>query len=256
MSCLHEEISTPGEGQIKALITVAGNPVLSSPDAAKLDAALPELECMVAVDNWLNETTRHAHVILPGVSVFEQPHYDELLWSWAVRNAGKYSPTLFPPPADHPGEWRILLTLAGMLQGQPPEKIDADAIDQLFFAGLVATAGQQPGSPIAGRDVGEIVAQAGPPGPERILDFSIRTGPWGDAYGARAGGLTMEAFEAEPNGIDKGALTPRLAEVLRTSSGQIELAPDYLVADVSRLRKRLVRHDEGMVLVSRRHLRS
>ena len=89
VSCLAEEIATPGPGQIQALITIAGNPVLSSPDAAKLDAALPQLECMVSVDNWRNETTRHAHVILPGLSVLEQPHYDELIWSWAVRNAGQ-----------------------------------------------------------------------------------------------------------------------------------------------------------------------
>jgi anaerobic selenocysteine-containing dehydrogenase len=143
-----------------------------------------------------------------------------------------------------------------MLQGQSPEKIEADVIDQLFFAGLVATAGQQPGSAIAGRDAGEIVARAGPPGPERILDFAIRTGPWGDAYGEKPGGLTLESFKREPNGIDKGALTPRLDEVLRTPSGRIELAPEYLVADVPRLLARMTRPDEGMVLVSRRHVRS
>ena len=85
------------------------------------------------------------------------------------------------------------------------------------------------------RDPGEIVAQAGAPGPERILDFGIRTGPWGDAYGANPGGLTLESFEREPNGIDMGALTPRLNEVLRTPSGQIELAPEYLFVDTDLL---------------------
>jgi anaerobic selenocysteine-containing dehydrogenase len=256
LSCLAEEISTPGEGRIKGLITVSGNPVLSAPDAARLDAALPGLECMVSVDNYLNETTRHAHVILPGLSPFEQPHYDELIWTWALRNAGKYSPVLFAPPGDHPEEWRILLTLAGMLQGVPPESIVPEQIDQLFFAGVVAMVASQEGSAIAGRDPGEIVARAGEPGPERLLDFAIRTGPWGDAYGARPAGLTLEHLKREPNGIDQGALTPRLDEVLQTASGRIELAPEYICADIPRLRARLSREPRGLVLVSRRHVRS
>jgi anaerobic selenocysteine-containing dehydrogenase len=256
LSCLAEEIATPGEGQIKALFTIAGNPVLTAPDATRLDAALPGLECMVSVDNYLNETTRHAHVILPGLSPFEQPHYDELIWSWALRNAGKYSPVLFQPRSDHPGEWRILLTLAGMLQGSAPEKIAPEQIDQLFFAGLVATMTSQEGFAIAGRDPGEIVAQAGEPGPERLLDFAIRTGPWGDAYGERPDGLTLEHLKREPNGIDRGALTPRLDEVLQTASGRIELAPEYICADVPRLRDRLSHEPQGLVLVSRRHVRS
>ena len=256
LSCLAEEIATPGEGQIKALFTIAGNPVLSAPDAACLDAALPGLECMVSVDNYVNETTRHAHVILPGLSPFEQPHYDELIWSWALRNAGKYSPALFTPPSDHPQEWRILLTLAGMLQGVPPESIAPEQIDQLFFAGLVATVASREGSVIAGRDPGEIIAQTGEPGPERILDFAIRTGPWGDAYGARPDGLTLERLKQAPDGIDRGALTPRLDEVLQTASGRIELAPEYICADIPRLRERLSREPQGLGLVSRRHVRS
>lgn len=256
VSCMAEEIATPGEGQIKALFTIAGNPVLSAPDSGRLDEALPELECMVAVDNWLNETTRHAHVILPGVSVFEQAHYDELLWGWAIRNAGKYSPVLFDPPDDHPGEWRILLMLAAMLQGQAPDGVDADAVDQLFFAGLVASIAALPGSRIEGRDAGEIVAQAGPPGPTRLLDFAIRTGPWGDLYGEKPDGLTLADFEANPNGIDQGPLTPRLDEAVTTNDGRIDLAPAYITDDVPRLRARLERDADALVLVSRRHVRS
>jgi len=256
LSCLAEEIATPGEGQIKALFSIAGNPVLSAPDAARLDAALPGLECMVSVDNYVNETTRHAHVILPGLSPFEQPHYDELIWSWALRNAGKYCPALFEPPGDHPQEWRILLTLAGMLQGVAPEGIAPEQIDQLYFAGLVATLASREGFVIAGRDPGEIVAREPEPGPERILDFAIRTGPWGDAYGARPDGLTLEQLKQAPNGIDQGALTPRLDEVLQTASGRVELAPEYIRADVPRLRERLSHQPQGLVLVSRRHLRS
>jgi anaerobic selenocysteine-containing dehydrogenase len=143
-----------------------------------------------------------------------------------------------------------------MLQGVPPENIALEQIDQLFFAGLVATVASQEGSAIAGCDPGEIVAQAGEPGPERILDFAIRTGPWGDAYGARPDGLTLEHMKQAPNGIDRGALTPRLDEVLKTSSGRVELAPAYICADIPRLRERLSREPKGLVLVSRRHVRS
>jgi anaerobic selenocysteine-containing dehydrogenase len=255
LSCLAEEIATPGPGRIRALVTIAGNPVLSSPDAAKLDAALPELECMVSVDNWLNETTRHAHVILPGLSPFEQPHYDEMLWSWAVRSAGKYAPALFDP-GPRPAEWEVLLVLAALCQRAKPDAIEPRAIDQLFFAGLVAGLTMMPGSRIAGRSPAEIVGATEGVGPERLLDLQIRTGPWGDAYGANPGGLTLAEMKRHPNGIDNGPLTPRLDEILRTPSGKVELAPPYLTADVARLRDRLARRDLGLVLVSRRHLRS
>jgi anaerobic selenocysteine-containing dehydrogenase len=254
VSCLAEEIAAPGVGQIKALITIAGNPVLSAPDAARLDAALPQLECMVSVDNWLNETTRHAHVILPGLSVLEQPHYDELLWSWAVRNAGKYSEPVFEPP-DRPHEWEILLTLAAICTGQKAADVDSAQIDQLFFAGVVAAAAARDGSGIAGRE-GEILAASPDPGPERLLDLQIRTGPWGDGYGSRPEGLTLEKLKRRPDGIDMGALEPRLDEVLATPSGRVELAPDYITADVPRLERRLTRDEPELVLVSRRHVRS
>ena len=256
VSCMAEEIATPGPGQIQALVTIAGNPVLSSPDAARLDAALPQLECMVSLDNWRNETTRHAHVILPGLSVLEQPHYDELIWSWAVRNAGKYSPPVFEPEPGRPHEWEILLTLAALLNGMPAADINAHALDDLFFGGLCAAAAARKGSPIAGRDPGEIAAHHRERGPRRILDLQIRTGPWGDGYGANPGGLTLAALEAAPNGIDRGALTPQLDQVLTTPSGKVELAPEHITQDLPRLAQRLGRAEPPLVLVSRRHLRS
>jgi anaerobic selenocysteine-containing dehydrogenase len=255
VSCLAEEIATPGPGRIRALLCIAGNPVLSTPDAAKLDAALPELECMISVDNWLNETSRHAHVILPGLSALEQPHYDELIWSWALRSAGKYAPALFDP-GPRPHEWEILLALAALCRGAEPAAIDARALDQLFFAGLVDGLTKLPGSRIEGRDPAEIVAASEGSGPERLLDLQVRTGPWGDAYGAEPGGLTLAELRRHPNGIDRGPLVPRIDEVLSTPSGRVELAPAYLTADVARLRTRLSRAEPGLVLVSRRHVRS
>lgn len=255
-SCLAEEIETPGEGQVRGLITIAGNPVLSTPQGDRLDAALPGLECMISVDNWLNETTRHAHVILPGQSPFEQPHYDEMIWSWAVRNAAKYSPALFPIPEGTVPEWEVLLRLAAMAQGQTATGVDVQEIDDFYFVGLVGMIAEQEGSPIYGRDIDEILAEHPEPGPQRILDFAIRTGPWGDAYGSKPGGLTLDRIEAQPNGIDLGPLTPRLDQVIRTETGKIELAPQYIIADVERLQDRIARPNEPLVLVSRRQLRS
>jgi len=255
-SCLGEEIATPGEGQLRALITIAGNPVISTPDPTTLDGALPGLACMISVDNYLNETTRHADVILPGLSPFEQPHYDELIWSWAIRNAGNYSPPIFPPSDDRPAEWKILLTLAALVGGQSYDEINVTELDDLFFAGLASFKQAEPGSPIAACDIADITAASPPEGPERLLDLAIRSGPYGDAYGTRAGGLTLAALTAKPHGIDLGPLEPRLADVLAPHMDKIELAPPYVTADIARLQARLDRDDSGLVLVSRRHLRS
>jgi anaerobic selenocysteine-containing dehydrogenase len=253
VSCLAEEIATPGEGQIKALITIAGNPVISSPDAGKLDAALPMLDCMISVDNYLNETTRHAHVILPGLSALEQPHYDELIWAWATRSAGNYSPPIFPPADGRQEEWEILARLGALVAGMKNADIDVGALDDGYFSALVGMQGLEPETVLAQYERG---------GPERILDLSIRTGPWGDGYGERPDGLTLQSFKDAPHGIDMGPMVPRVREVLRTPSGRIELAPAYITADVPRLRARLERDangngsGNGLVLVSRRHLRS
>jgi anaerobic selenocysteine-containing dehydrogenase len=256
ISCLAEEITTPGPGQLRALITLAGNPVLSAADSGKLDAALPELECMISVDNWLNETTRHAHVILPGDSALEQPHYDELIWSWAIRNAAVYSEPIFVPDPTRPAEWEILLTLAAIIQGARAADVDVELLDRFFFAGLVTTVAADPTSRITGRGPEEIVAATPDVGPMRLLDFGLRVGPWGEGYGAHPDGLTLARLREHPNGIDKGALEPRLPGLLTTASRKVELAPSHITADVLRLARRLTRRDEGLVLVSRRHLRS
>jgi anaerobic selenocysteine-containing dehydrogenase len=246
LSCLAEEIATPGEGRIRGLVTIAGNPVISAPDAGRLDAALPELECMISVDNALNETTRHAHVILPGHSALEQPHFDDLIAMWALRSAGNYSPAIFPQ-TDRPQEWEILATLAGLCAGMPLAAIDPATIDDGFFSALCMA---------KGIDASAIMGQYEHRGPERLLDLQIRTGPFGDGYGTRPGGLTLQSFRDRPHGIDMGPLVPRLDEVLATPSGKIELAPPYVTADVPRLAARLDRREPDFVLVSRRHLRS
>jgi anaerobic selenocysteine-containing dehydrogenase len=246
VSCMAEEIATPGDGQLKALITVAGNPVLSTPGGDKLDEVLPMLEAMISVDLWLNETTRHADVILPGLSPLEQPHHDDLILLFAIRSIANYSAPVFDP-GDRPHEWEILIRLTGLCTGTPAEDVDVAAIDDGFFDYLAFTAG------VDGAEIRELY-DAG--GPERMLDLTLRTGPFGDQYGKNPGGLTLDMLKANPNGIDFGPMVPQLPDLLATPDKKIRLAPQYLLDDLPRLAARLERPAEPLVLVSRRHLRS
>jgi anaerobic selenocysteine-containing dehydrogenase len=257
VSTMAEEILEPGRGQIKAMITVAGNPVLSTPNSDRLDEALAGLDFMVSLDIYLNETTRHADVILPGVSPLRRPHYDFAFNQLSVRNVANYSPPLFPLPEGTPDEWRIMLRLGAVVSGQGTDT-DLDALDDGVFAMLIGSVVANPASPVAGRSPEEIfAATSGARGPERMLDFLVRSGPYGDGYGAVPDGLTLEKLEQSPHGIDLGPLQPRLPQALCTLSGLVELAPEPLLSDVDRLRSALGRRaNGGFALIGRRHLRS
>ena len=246
VACLAEEIETPGDGQVRALVTYAGNPARSTPNSERLERAFGQLDFMVSVDIYLNETTRHADVILPGSSPLERSHYDIGLYQLAIRNVANFSPPLFDAPPERPQDWQIMLRLAGTFGGQGADA-DLDALDDFVAAAAVAEAGK--GDPaLAEREPGEVLAELEPRrGPERLLDLLLRTGPYE---------LSLDALEANPHGIDLGALEPRIPEVLRTASGKIELAPPDIVADVERLRSRLVPRNGAIVLVGRRELRS
>lgn len=246
VSCMAEEIATPGDGQLKALITVAGNPVLSTPGGDKLDEVLPMLEAMISVDLWLNETTRHADVILPGLSPLEQPHHDDLVLQFAIRSFANYSAPVFDP-GDRPHEWEILIRLTGLCTGTPAEDVDVAAIDDGFFDYMAFTQG------VDGAEIRKLYDQGGP---ERILDLTLRTGPFGDRYGQNPGGLTLDMLKAHPNGIDFGPMVPQLPDILGTPDKKIRLTPPYLLDDLPRLAARIERPAEPLVLVSRRHLRS
>ncbi len=255
VSCMAEEILTPGEGQLRGLITIAGNPAVSAPRADQVEEALEALEFLVCIDNAVNETTRHADVILPGLSNMEQAHFDEAIWSWAVRSAVKYTPPLFDA-GDRPEEWEILLTLAAIVQGADPGDIEVKALDDLFYGGLVAGLAQMPGSPIEGRDAGAIVSASQGVGPARLNDLQLRTGRLGDGFGANPDGLTLDKLKEHPNGLDFGPMVPRLDEVLRTPSGKVELVHEHITNDLPRLDAWLNRDQPGLLLVSRRHVRS
>jgi anaerobic selenocysteine-containing dehydrogenase len=258
--CLAEEMTTPGEGQVRALVTVAGNPVVSTPDAGALEDAVAELDFMVSVDIYVNETTRHADVVLPAPEPLAKSHYDFALYQLAIRSVANYSPTVLDPAPEQPQEWETMLRLAAIAAGQGPDA-DLDAWDELVVRTLISREVAIPGSRLEGRDADELFAALSQRrGPERVLDFMLRAGPFGDGFGADPDGLTLAKLEDAPHGIDLGPMRPRLPDVLRTPSGRIELAPEEIVADVPRLEAELVGGKESgnghMVLIGRRQLRS
>ncbi|MDA4106578.1 molybdopterin-dependent oxidoreductase [Mycolicibacterium holsaticum] len=254
-AALAEEIDTPGDGQITALITIAGNPVLSAPDGDRLDRALDGLGFMVSIDPYLNETTRHADVILPPPAPSQSAHFDFALNNLAVRNNARYSPPVLPLD-DRPDEAEILSRIALILYGVGADG-DPGLVDQQVIATTLAKETADPHSPVAGRPVEELTAMLEEaPGYQRRLDMMLRLGPYGDAFGAKPDGLTLARLKAAPHGIDLGPMQPRLAQVLRTPTGRIELAPEPLIADVPRLREALRVRADGFLLIGRRHLRS
>jgi anaerobic selenocysteine-containing dehydrogenase len=259
VSVLAEEIRTRGDGQIRALVTLAGNPVLSTPNSEQLAKALDELDVMVSIDLYLNETTRHADVILPPPSQLQRGHYDLLLLQFAVRNVANYSPPVLPLDEGQPDEWEIIAKLTAIAQGLGTD-VDASVADDVAIDALVRGAVKGEHSIVAGRDADELLAElsaSGRRGPERMLDFMLRTGPFGDGFGADPDGTSLDDLLERPHGRDFGALVSRIPEILRTATGKIELAPEPLVADLVRLEAAAEElATRGMVLVGRRHLRS
>ncbi|MER6391968.1 molybdopterin oxidoreductase family protein [Streptomyces sp. NPDC001523] len=245
-AALAEEIETPGEGRIRALIAIAANPVLSAPDGRRLDTALAGLDFMISVDPYLNETSRHAHVVLPPPPPSQSAHFDFAFNAFAVRNQARYSPPAVPLEEGRMDECevhaRLILAVSG-LHGTSP-----DVLDDQVIAGTLAREVADPHSPLFGADPQrEARALTGSTGPERRLDMMLRLGPYD---------LTLDALRKRPHGIDLGPLSPRLPGVLKTRTGRIELLPDPIAAELPRLRAALVERPAALVLVGRRHLRS
>ncbi|MFG1998440.1 molybdopterin oxidoreductase family protein [Spirillospora sp. NPDC048911] len=268
VATLADEIETPGEGQIRALITIGGNPVLSAPGGARLDRALAGLEFMVSVDPYLNETTRHADVILPPPRPAQTPHYDLALLGFTVRDYVRYSPPALPLPDGRPSEAEILGRLAVIASGMDATTA---ALDEMIIMSTLKKASALEGSPVEGRDPDELrkMLDTAATTTEQRLDMMLRLGPYGDGFGADPAGLTLARLRDEhPHGLDLGALKPRLDEVLCTSSGRIELCPPSFAADADRLHAALdaaadAASDAGasngsgeLLLIGRRHLRS
>jgi anaerobic selenocysteine-containing dehydrogenase len=226
IAALAEEIETPGPGQVRGLVVSAGNPVLSAPNGKRLEAALPKLDFMVAIDSFVNETTRHADVILPTASPLERSHYDVALNAFTVRNFAKYVPAPLETTARH--DWDLLLGLAvrARLGGSRAGDAAAEAV--------VAV----------GRRVG----------PEGLLDLLVRVGP----HGLRGRGLSLRKLREAPHGVDLGPLGAQLPAILETPDRRVHLAPPALLREArAMLARRAEAHpSEGLVLIGRRHLRS
>jgi anaerobic selenocysteine-containing dehydrogenase len=256
---LAEEIDTPGAGRLRALIVVAANPVLSAPDGLRLDRALAGLDFMVSVDPYLNETSRHAHVVLPPPPPSQGAHYDFAFSTLAVRNTVRYSRPAVPLEEGRLGEPEILARLILAILGQGGPEADPALVDGQAIEYRLGRETADPDSPVYGRDAAELAAAlTGRTGYERRLDLHLRLGPYGDGFGARPDGITLAGVLEHPHGIDMGPLRPRIPEVLRTASGLVELAPAAIAADVPRLRDAVEGGAEGpaLVLIGRRHLRS
>ena len=232
-SAMAEEILTEGEGQIRAMVTLAGNPILSTPNGAQLDRAFESLEFHLAIDFFINETTRHADLILPPVSPVQRSHYDLALYLTAVRNVANYSPPLFESEPGELDDWEILAELNCRLAASRHGRLSK----QHFAARAMQKAG-----------------------PERVLDIGLRLGPYGQGLHPFGTGVSLAKLKKRPHGIDFGPLQPRLVEGLSEAHDKIDLAPELFVQDLDRLHARFASapgdHSDALLLIGRRHLRS
>jgi len=253
---LPDEILTPGDGQLRMMVTFAGNPVLSCPDGVRMDQAFSDLEAMISFDIYINETTRHADVILPPPGSLEKSHYDISFYSFGVRNIANYSPAVFDH--DGPSEDDILAKFTLIAMGMGTDVDPAVVHDQLV-RGLLESEVRSDDSPVAGRDVDELVAMVeGPTGSDRVLDAMLRTGPYGDGFGAEPEGLSLDKLRRNPHGMDLGPLVPRLPGVLKSPANRINLWAGPFLDELDRLRARVDEWaaESRLRLVGRRHVRS
>jgi anaerobic selenocysteine-containing dehydrogenase len=218
VSALAEEILSEGEGQVRALITVAGNPVLSTPNGRKLEQALDGLEFMLSIDLYINETTRYADLILPSTSALENDHYDTTFNMFAVRNVTRFNRAILEKPEGALHDWEIFVGLA-----------------QAFAAKV-------------GRELKPTIP------PARMIDLGLRAGLYGDATEHK---LSLETLRDHPHGLDLGALKPNLQPRLKTANQRIQAAPAVILADLARFSAMQVPQQAGeLLLIGRRHVRS
>ena len=248
ITCLAEEIETPGEGQVRALITVASNPVLSTPNGPRLANALDRLEFMVSMDIYVSETSRHADVILPAPSPLEDSHYDVAFPQLSWRNHARFSEPVFDLPAGAQHEWVTLMKLVAIAEGRDASLPGAQLAADDFARDAAKLFGEKAAAVVESTSHLE--------GPLRLLDVALRTGPYGDQFGEKPDGLNLTKVQAAPGGIDLGELKPRLPELLRTAGGKINLAPAQIIEDLARPLADLGRPTPPMVIIGRRDVRS
>jgi anaerobic selenocysteine-containing dehydrogenase len=214
-----DEMLVEGEGQLKGFVTVAGNPVLSTPNGEKLDEALSKLEFMVSLDYFVTETSRHANIILPPVSPLERDHYDVTFNGFAVHNVAKYSPALFERSEDTRHDWEIYLELAARLDKDAPEATQKERAAIKAF------------------------------GPKFVLEQGLKYGPYKE--------VTLDVLMENPHGIDLGPLHSMLPDAIKHADKQIHLHVDFYQADLARVREMVQQYnDDEILLIGRRHVRS
>lgn len=267
---LADEILTEGKGQIRALITVAGNPALSVPNGKRLEQALEKLDFMVAVDFYLNETTRHADLILPPTGPLEHSHYDLALNMVTVRNTAKYSPPLYKPLPDTRHDWEILLELtrrlqplsplkkaAGELQYQVMKRLGVEGmLDLLLRIGPYGTPPEQL-APLQQTLVKQLYKRLGERSRLRaLLDLT----PYSRHTRERPHQLSLAKLKDHPHGIDLGSLKPCLPDRLALPDKIINLVPNLFIKDIARLQKLLQKpvkpSPDSFLLIGRRDIRS
>lgn len=252
VATLPDEILTPGEGQIRAMLTLCGNPVRSSPNSVRYAEALASLEFMASIDLYLNETTRFANVILPPSGHLEQVHYPPFSPPYMVRSYAKWDGAAFP--AESAGDGEILLQLNARILGVEPAALEEQALQ-----GMIAQTLGADGELAARLSVAECFdAVAIHEGPARFIDLLIRTGPFGDRFGARPDGLTLSRLQEMPHGIDLGPMVPRLRKAIVTPGRKIRLVPSLMKKGMASLQDELKSKvsPSTLLLVGRRHLRS
>ncbi|SFH80579.1 Anaerobic selenocysteine-containing dehydrogenase [Pseudomonas guineae] len=217
VSALAEEMLTDGEGQIRALVTVAGNPVLSTPNGRQLEQALEGLEFMLSIDFYINETTRYADLILPPTGPLEHDHYDTTFNMFAVRNVTRFNEAVLAKPAGTLHDWEIFVGLAKAFAGK----------NDLELKPTMA--------------------------PEQMIDMGLRLGAYGDKSEHK---LSLAALREHPHGLDLGALKPNLGARLKTVNKQVQAAPAVIMADLQRFAAQPVVNAGELLLIGRRHVRS
>jgi len=267
-----DQIETKGKSQIRAMICVAGNPVLSSPNSNRLERAFGSLDFMISVDSYLNETSKHADLILPGTSPLEQSHYDIALNMISVRNVAKFSDALFKPEKNAKHDWEILHELsyrighAKGLVGKSKARAQYEAMKQLGPDGVldvmlrVGPYGTQlPGTSSIGAFLIDTIQDVFPP--SHPIRKALDNGPYGPQNRGLSKGLCVASLRNYPHGVDLGSLQSALPERLFTKNKHINLVPKSYLEDLPRLRRQLtmlesVKHTDTMLLIGRRDVRS
>ena len=253
-SLMAEEIMAPGKDKVHAFISLAGNPVLSVPGGEKIREALDTVDFMVAFDIYINETTSKADLILPPTVQLQNSNYDFLFQGTSVRNFVRYTPQVFEPEPDTQPQWYLLAEVFGRMFGMNAEQMDALLLEGMIEMGLANN------ERISHLDKKSILAKLDDqPGWERLVDFMVRSGPYGDAFDDEdKEGLNLEKIKAVPHAIDLGPLQPRLPEMLRTPGKRIRLMHPLLEEDLKRLKgemKMPKQANGNMLLIGRRHIR-